>query len=66
LRNIPNLYHEDWNFLGAGNEMHRVTEWVRTHRTLPITELMAALNQKLVGYYHYPTFRTLQNVRKCK
>jgi len=46
--------------------MHRVTEWVRTHRTLPITELMAALNQKLVGYYHYPTFRTLQNVRKCK
>ena len=33
--------------------MHRVTEWIRTHRTRPIAEWMAALNQKLVGYYHY-------------
>ncbi|MCY0880917.1 MAG: group II intron reverse transcriptase/maturase, partial [Firmicutes bacterium] len=33
--------------------MHRVTEWLRTHRTLPIAELMTRLNQKLQGYYHY-------------
>lgn len=36
-----------------GTKLKEMKQWLKTHRTMRVRELMAKLNQKLTGYYRY-------------
>ena len=46
------------------SKLAKMKEWIKTHRTMPIRELIKKVNEKLAGHYQY--YGVTDNTRELK